>query len=740
MNQLFLKKGKLFVDNVPVPTTDENSVLVKVAYSFISSGTELATINQSEKSILEKFTQNSSQNINKIFGAVKTDGLIGTWSLVKNRLNNISALGYSCSGRVIAVGKNVDKFKIGDYVACAGANVANHAEYVSVPVNLTTKVYDNKNLKVASLTTIGAIAMQGFRRANLNLGEKVVVLGLGLIGQITAQLCKLSGCQVFGIDIDSDRLDIAKKMGIDFVLDAKNNLLDQINFLTNHKGVDATIITASSQDGSIINNAMNYTRRKGRVVLVGDVNLNFSREPFYSKEIDFLISCSYGPGRHDPNYENKGFDYPYSHVRWTENRNMELFVDLVEKKKIKLDFLVNNEFGIHESESAYSYLKKKKGLGALFAFDQNLSTNILDEITQEIDASSYVDFDSGKCSVSDVMRGLKYKAPVGHLQVGFVGIGGFAKIKLLPIVSKNKFVKMHTFVDKDTANLLTTSRIYNVKRITNSSTKVLSDDDLNMVIIATPHKYHFAQSLEALKNGKAVFVEKPAVVNFEQLDLLEKFFKLNENAFYSVDFNRSFAPFNQIIKSALDDRKNPVIINYRMNAGYISKDHWINEKENGGRIIGEACHIFDLFCYLTNSKPKSVVVLPINNSSLDVLNTENFIATVQMSDGSCCSLTYSSMGNMQVEKEYMEILFDGKTILMQDYKTLKGFGLPISFSRSSRYSDKGHEELFNEFVRLAKIEGSKPPISIERILYSTRLTLIVDKLVRNNGGIEYFED
>ena len=739
MKQLFVKKGRLFLESVPVPTFDENSILVKVHYSFISSGTELATINQSDKSILEKFAQNTTQNVNKIIGAVKTDGIIGTWSLIKNRLNNISALGYSCSGMVMAVGKNVDKFKIGDYVACAGANVANHAEYVSVPVNLATKVMNGQNLKVASLTTIGAIAMQGVRRANLNLGEKVVVLGLGLIGQITAQLCKLAGCQVIGIDLDQDRLDIAKKIGIDVVLNAKDNLIDNINFFTNHKGVDATIITASSTDGSIINNAMAYTRRKGRVVLVGDVSINFSRETFYSKEIDFLISCSYGPGRYDTNYENKGFDYPFSYVRWTENRNMELFVDLIEKKKLNLDFLVNNQFGIHESESAYSYLKKKKGLGALFAFDQNSSENILEEITQDIDAISYVDFYSGKGSVLDVMRAIKYKIPNGKLQTGFIGIGGFAKVKLLPIVSKNKNINLHTFVDKDTTNLLTNAKIYDVKKISNSSTKTINDDDLNLVIIATPHKYHFNQTLEALKNGKAVFVEKPAVVNFEQLDLLEKFLKLNEFAFYSVDFNRSFAPFNLIIKEALKDRKNSIVINYRMNAGYISTEHWINEKENGGRIIGEACHIFDLFCFLTDAKPISVSVIPTNNNSLDISNTDNFVATVQMSDGSCCSLTYSSLGSAQIGKERMEILFDGKSILMQDYKILNGFGLPISFNRNSRYSDKGHETLFNEFVRLAKIEGAKPPIPVDRILYSTRLTLTVDKLVRNNGGFEYLE-
>ncbi|MFH1461443.1 MAG: bi-domain-containing oxidoreductase [bacterium] len=740
MKQLFLDKGNVFLADIPIPQLESNNVIVKVYYSFISSGTEMATLAESEKSLIKKFHENSSKQINKITGAIKSDGIVGTIALIKSKLKEVLSLGYSCSGKVIAVGKNVNNFKVGDYVACAGAGFANHAEIISVPSNLATRVSNKALLKQASITTIGAIAMQGFRRANLSLGEKVCVYGLGLIGQITAQLCKLAGCQVFGIDIQKDRLELAQKLGIDFVFDASNvNIIDQLNFFTNHLGVDSTIITAASSSGQIIDNSMHITRKKGRVVLVGDVNLNFNRDPFYSKEIDFLISCSYGPGRYDSSYEAKGIDYPYSYVRWTENRNMELFVDLIENGKIDLNFLVAHEFDLFDAEKAYSFLRKNNGLGALLSFDQNITKNILDDLSQELEMGSLNDFDAGKCEAENVFRAKHYVPSGTKFKAGFIGIGGFAKVKLLPIFSKNKNIEVNTLIDTNTNNLLNVSRVYNVSRIGNKVKKIFTDEDINLVVIATPHKYHLDQSLSALMSGKATFVEKPAVVNFEQFNKLEKFFKFNENSYYCVDFNRSFAPFNLIIKEELSVRKNPVIINYRMNVGYLPKDHWIQDDENGGRIIGEACHIFELFAFLTDESPISVAVQSVNSPADDISSKDNFVATIMMSNGSCCNLIYSSLGNHNMGKERMEILFDGKSILMDDYQELKGYGLPVSFNRTSKHPDKGHEELISQFIKNAKIEGAKPPVPLKRILDATKLSLVVDKLVGQNGGFEYLD-
>jgi threonine dehydrogenase-like Zn-dependent dehydrogenase/predicted dehydrogenase len=739
MKQLFFQKGNVFLQDVPTPLMGENSVLVKVFYSFISSGTEIATLNASEKSLLTKFSENASENVNKIIGAVKDNGVVGTFALVKEKAESVSALGYSCAGQIIAVGNRVEKFAVGDYVACAGSGMASHAEFVSVPKNLVTKVSDVNCLKEASLTTIGAIAMQGVRRAKLNLGETVCILGLGLIGQITLQLAKLAGCKVFCMDIKKERLELAEKLGADYVFNA--NLIDverEISFITSHHGVDATIITAASSSGLVIQQAMGVTRRKGRVVLVGDVRLDFDRDPFYSKEIDFLISCSYGPGRYDHSYEQNGMDYPYSYVRWTENRNMELFVELIEKKKIAIAPLISQVFGFDEAEKAYTHLKKSESLGVVLSYEDSKNQKSLKELTEELTRNSYKSNYFASFEEEKNSRVFPYIVPSGVLNVGFIGTGGFAKIKLLPMLSKNRDVEIHSVVDTDSTNLINIAKSYRVKRFTSDCRKIFTDDDVKMVVIATPHKYHFEQSIGALKSGKAVFVEKPAAVTFEQLDLLKNFFKINRNSLYCVDFNRSFAPFNLAIKDELKKRTHPLIIQYRMNSGFIPKTHWIQSVENGGRIIGEACHIFELFCFLTDSLPSAISVESLSHSTDDILSNDNVIISLSMQDGSCCSLIYSALGNSNMGKERMEIFVDGKSIVMHDYKELKGYGFPISFNKKSTLIDKGHELLISKFIKAAKDSSQKAPIPLERILVATQVSLVANKLALAGGGREIF--
>ena len=373
MKQLLVKKGVVTPHEVPEPQCNANSILVKTHYSFISTGTEGATISSSGQSLLKKCTTNAHEKIEKVKNALKENGITGTLALIKGTLDKVMELGYSCSGEVVHVGKNVTNFKIGDFVACAGSGIAHHAEYVVVPKHLAIKVADKNFLKQTSLTTIGAIALQGIRRANLKLGETVCVIGLGLIGQLTVQLAKISGCTVIGIDIDETKLKLATKIGCDKTFHAlESDVKSELEFATHHHGVDATIITAASNSGTIIQQAMEVTRRKGKVVLVGDVKLEFDRSPFYQKEIDFLISCSYGPGRYDSSYENSGIDYPYAYVRWTENRNMQLFADLIQKNQINIDDLISHEFSIHESETAYTHVKQKTCLGVVLGYQTSL--------------------------------------------------------------------------------------------------------------------------------------------------------------------------------------------------------------------------------------------------------------------------------------------------------------------------------------------------------------------------------
>jgi predicted dehydrogenase/threonine dehydrogenase-like Zn-dependent dehydrogenase len=726
MKQLFLKKGQVFLQDVDVPKLTPNNILVRVQYSFISSGTEIATLHASSKSLFQKFKSNVSANVKKVKDAVSENGVAGTLALIKSKKYFSMSLGYSCSGVVVAVGSNVEKFKVGDMVACAGAGFANHAEVVTVPKNLAVKVLNKDLLLPSSLTTIGSIAMQGVRRADLRLGERVCVFGLGLIGQITVQLAKLSGCQVFGIDLQESRLELAKKLGADFIFNAAQvDLKKEIDFITNHYGVDTTIITASSSGGIVIQNAMESTRRKGKVVLVGDVKLDFDRDPFYSKEIDFLISCSYGPGRYDQSYELEGHDYPYSYVRWTENRNMELFVDLINKKQLDISPLISDVFELEKAESAYDYLKNNNALGVVLSYEQEPL-----KIVEKTVAAEKI------TSKNPVRRSL---GEDGKLTTAVIGAGGFAKVKLLPLLSKNKNIKIDYIVDTDAANSRNISEQYGASGFGNDYQKIINNSDINFVVVATPHKLHAPQTIDLLNAGKAVFVEKPAVVNFDQLEQLENFLNKNSNNFYCVDFNRSFAPFNLAIKKELDKRKNPAIIYYRMNAGFIPKTHWIQSAQNRGRIIGEACHIFELFNFLLDAKPLSIAVQSINHNSDDLCSNDNVNVNIAMSDGSVCSLIYTSVGNGAIGKEHMEIFFDGKSILMDDYKTLNGFGLPKSFNKKTTAADKGHEFLLNQFALVVKKGEGSLPIPVERILLATRVSLVVDELAREGGGFRLLE-
>lgn len=656
-------------------------------------------------------------------------------------------LGYSCSGTVIAVGEEIKTFRPGDFVACAGAGIANHAEQIVVPKNLAVKLPNNSFLKQASLTTIGAIALQGIRRANLQLGETVCVFGLGLIGQITVQLAKQAGCNVFGIDIDDKKIALAQKLGCSQTYNAKSEtFLHEMAFHTQHHGVDATLVTASSPSGNIIQQAMEITRRKGKVVLVGSVKIDFNRSPFYEKEIDFLISCSYGPGRYDQKYEQEGYDYPYAYARWTENRNMQLFANMIFAKQIDINPLITSEFSFEQAEQAYFSLRQHKSLGILLRYKQESSV-LLDTSTfakklrrtleeTDLNANQLVRNSFGSVSSSGCVAGVSrstkfkpYKAPEGILNVACIGAGGFAKIKLLPLLSKNKNVKISTIIDTNPANAINVAKQYKAQVNDNDIQKVIADESINVAVIATPHAFHAQQTIDLLSAGKAVFVEKPAATSYEQLEQLKTFLDANPKSLYCVDFNRSFAPFITKIKKAVLKRTTPLIIHYRMNAGFIPKKHWIQSQKHGGRIIGEACHIFELFNFLTGSIPVNISASAINTSRDDILPSDNFSTTITFADGSLCTLLYTAIGNKKLPKERMEIYFDGKSIVMDDYKTLTGYGVSLFFDTKTKTPDKGHKILLNKFIDAAKSDGASP-ISPERILLATKISLQVNELIQ----------
>lgn len=709
--QLFLKQGRVEFKPIDEPEIQEHRLLVRVLYSFISSGTEGATVASSGQSMVGQYSTNISGNTNKIMGALKEHGVAGTVALVKEKFNKHMALGYSCAGIVIGVGSGIKHFRIGDYVACGGAAFAHHADMVSVPMHLAVKLSDATHVKEASITTIGAIALQGLRRADVNLGETVCVFGLGLIGQLTVQLARLAGCFVIGIDLDSSRLDLAKQYGADVCLQGGvHDVIKEIATLTSHRGVDATIITASSKTGSIIQQAMEITRRKGRVVLVGDVPLQFDRDPFYSKEIDFLISCSYGPGRYDDDYERKGVDYPYAYVRWTENRNMVHIAQLIEQQKLHISPLISLEYTCDDVASAYESIMQKSCLGAVLSYSKSKQDTPI----------SY--------------KSLCTRVKKEIASVAFIGAGGFAKTKLIPLVSSLAQAKIHALVDNDAAQALTLGAVYKTPVIKNNYQDLLCDNDINTVIIATPHGLHATQSLDCLKSGKAVFVEKPAATTFEDLDVLETFLYEHPEALYCVDFNRTYAPFIQEVKKCITSRVNPLVISYRVNAGYLPLSHWIQSSEHGGRIIGEGCHFLDLFCFLTDAEPVRVSVSPLSPKTDDISITDNIFVSVSMNDGSVCSLLYTSQGSAQTSKEYIEIFWDGKTVMIDDFLSMTVHGVQGLKNQKVSVADKGHKALMGHFFDCVVGKRKSLPIPVSRIIMSTRLTLVINQLALAGGG------
>jgi predicted dehydrogenase/threonine dehydrogenase-like Zn-dependent dehydrogenase len=733
MRQVFLDKGNITVKEVAEPSLDDHLVLVAVRYSLISSGTELATINQAKTGIFN----NVPHKIKKVLESIKLNGLQATTSLIKEKIRgDVQSLGYSCSGQVIAVGKKVKNIRAGDLVACAGAGYANHADLVCVPESLVVPVRNEQFLRAASLTTLGAIALQGVRQADVVIGEYVAVIGLGLLGQLTVQLAKKSGAFVIGIDLLPDRVALARQHGADVAFQvSEHDIIAEIAFLTNHYGVDVTIITAASTSNEIIQQAMQITRKKGRVVVVGDIGLTVSRDPFYQKEIDLRISCSYGPGRYDPSYEEFSNDYPYAYVRWTENRNMQAFVSLLERQEIVIDNLISKEATLETVEYVYKQLQEKEVIGILLNYRKEYVSH--GAVKTTLTPQEAQDYTSHDPSVKNQLKFIPAKKD--SVRVGFVGVGGFAKIKLLPIVSKLKNTSIDAIVDADISNSMSVSRTYGAAKAYACDNELFQQDIVDAVVIASPHKFHCDQALMALKKGKAVFLEKPMVTSFEQLERLRQFFREYPEAPFCVDYNRSFSPFMQKIKAAVDHRHAPMMVHYRMNAGYVPKEHWIQTAIGAGRIIGEACHIIELFCFLVGSKPRTVSVEAIHASRDDIFPTDNLTVQIRFAEGSICSLLYTALGHKTLSKERMEVHFDGKTIIMDDYMKLEGYGMPSSFAESTPFPNKGHETLLNQFFTSFRKGYNATPIAWDHLDMVAELTLIIDQLACRGGGEHEFQ-
>jgi predicted dehydrogenase/threonine dehydrogenase-like Zn-dependent dehydrogenase len=653
VKQVLVRDGHAVVEEVPAPVVGERSVLVRVAYSCVSPGTETARLRLSGMPLYRRALAQRDR-AKRALDAGRDQGFIRTYKRVRDQLSAGLPLGYSAAGTVIEVGAEVAGFAVGDRVACAGAGSANHAEVIAVPVNLVVKVPEKLSLANASTVTLGAIALQGVRRANPTLGEAVAVLGLGTVGQLTAQLLRANGCRVIGADLAPERVELALAAGMSEGILPGEDFIERARELTGGYGADAVIITAATPSDDVVHKAMQACRKKGRVVLVGDVGLHLRRSDFYEKELDVLMSTSYGPGRYDDVYELEGRDYPLAYVRWTENRNMEEYLRLLAGGQVSLAKLGAQTYMVENADEAYGAFDGTGPAPLLVLFE-------------------YPERDE---KLLERKLPIRRSAPLtGRVRVAVVGAGSFAQGTHIPNLLKlSDTFELRSVMSRTGSNAAAVAKQHGAAYATTEYEEVLADDEVDLVLIATRHNLHTEMTLRALEAGKSVFVEKPLALRSEELDQIEAFYETHDGPLLMTGFNRRFSPAAVRAKKALMGRTTPLIANYRMNAGYIPRDHWVHGPEGGGRNIGEACHIYDLFDYLVEAGVSDVSAHSIEPSSDQWVRNDNFVATLVYGDGSICTLTYTALGHRRHPKERLEVYADGQVVLLDDYRSLSVAG------------------------------------------------------------------
>lgn len=712
MKQVLVSGGAVRLQEVPAPLIEPGTVLVRMDHSCISIGTEMSGVKATGLPLWKR-AMRQPENVKKVIDMVLSDGISATKRLIEDRVSIELPTGYSGAGVVIEVGEGVDEFRPGDRVACAGAQCAYHAEVVCIPKNLVVPVPDEIGLDAASSVALGAIALQGVRRASPTLGESFVVIGLGILGQLTAQLLRANGCRVIGVDLERDRISLAEQGGMAWgVHPDDTDDVRQVVRITGGGGADGVIITAASPSDTLVSAAFRMCRKKARVVLVGDVGLDLKREDFYAKELDFLISTSYGPGRYDARYEEDGLDYPLAYVRWTEGRNMAEYLRLVADGLIDLKPLITRIYPIDEVADAYQSLQN----------DSNKPLMVL---------LSY----PSKPAISDRRVYLEPKAtlvPSSAVRVALIGAGGFAKGMHLPNLKEltNDYL-LRAVVSRGGHNAAATGKRFGADYCTTDFREVLADKDVDAVIIATRHNSHASMALEALRAGKHVLLEKPLALSQSELGAIEEFYAGSNEGLpvLMTGFNRRFSHYVKSVFEIVNRRSNPMIINYRMNAGYIPLDHWVHGREGGGRNRGEACHIYDLFTFLACAQVCSVEAEAIRPVTSYYSSSDNFVATIRFLDGSVASLTYTALGAVEHAKEKMDIYVDGMVISLDDYRRLEVTGAkqkPIE----TRVGEKGQKDELVAFARAVRGETGWP-IPLWQQLQATQISLDVERKIGN---------
>lgn len=697
-----LKKGDTILEEIPAPIVRRGHVLIKTHRSLISLGTEKMLVEFGKGNLISKARQ-QPEKVKQVLEKIKTEGLLPTLEAVFNKLDEPLPLGYCNAGEVIAVGEGVSEFSIGDRVASNG----HHAEIVCIPKNLIAKIPDNVSYEEASFTVIGSIGLQGLRLANPTMGETVVVIGLGLIGLITIELLLANGCNVIGFDFDAKKVAIANSKGAKAFVASDIDVVKTVESLTNGIGSDAVVITASTKSNDVISQAAQMSRKKGRIVLIGVIGLDIQRADFFKKELSFQVSCSYGPGRYDEDYEQKGIDYPVGYVRWTEKRNFETILNAIAKKHIQVQPLITERVALQDYLSIYNSI----GCGSIASILEYPVTPKATENT--IAVKSYVT-----------------KPSNGIL--GIIGAGNFTKMTVMPALKKaGAHYKYISSAGGLTAKAL--AKKYGFEFSTTDYKEILNDSEVDIVMITTRHNMHASMVVETLRSGKNVFIEKPLAIDEQGLqNIIEAYTSTSKPLSVSVGFNRRFSPFAEKAKKLLGESSLPINVIATMNAGFIPPDVWVQDMQiGGGRIIGEACHFIDLMVYLTGSKVKQVIMSALGTSPSD--NTDNAIITLKFENGSQGVINYFSNGNKAYPKERVEVFSQGKTMIIDNFRKLTGYGFK-NFSSYSSTIDKGHKAQFVGLVKQVK-EGGAALIPFDELINTTKTSFAALKSLQDGCWI-----
>jgi len=716
MKQLLqnLKNGKTTIEDVPVPMPRAGMALVKTAASLVSAGTERMVVEFAEKSLVGK-ARSRPDLVKQVLDKARREGLVPTVAAAFNRLDQPMALGYSSAGTIIALGSDMHGFKVGQRVACAGGSYAVHAEYAVVPRNLLTPLPKNVDFESAAFATLGAIAMHGFRLAEPQVGERVAVIGLGLLGLLMTQIASAAGCNILGIDIDPKRIALASSLGLQAV--TRKNAESTSQAFTANRGFDVVLICADTSSNDPVELAAAIARDRARIVATGAVGLNIPRKIYYEKELSFINSRSYGPGRYDASYEEDGKDYPIGYVRWTEGRNLESAVELMTNGKLKVTPLITHRFPIEQAARAYEVItgkKKQPFLGVLLTYPSAV---------EKLESSKVVRFNVQTFQPSNVVT------------LGVLGAGLYANATLLPVIKNNKDIELVGIASSGGLHAQHSGKKFGFQYATSSDDEIINDSNINTVAILTRHDSHADLAVKALKAGKHVFVEKPLAINNAQLLAISKQLSAKNQSLLTVGFNRRFSPLAQSLHASLSTRTEPLHAHYRVNAGYIPLNHWTQDPAlGGGRIIGEGCHFIDFITFLVGAAPVSVSAHALSDNGK--YREDNVSMTFTFPDGSIGVVDYLANGDKSFPKERIEVFCGGQIAVLDDYRVLTMVKDGQKKEVKLAAQDKGWKDEMTAFAKSIR-EGGEPPIPYEQLIGVTKSTFAAVESLRENKQINF---